>query len=78
MPRRAPDPVVIVHRDEIPPPVEALHAAPPFVAAETGGGAILLLNGAQVEACGSDPDALIVAIETAAADADLTWPEPVN
>ncbi len=71
-----PVPFVTVHRDELPPSLVGFVAAYPYVAAETDDGPVLLLDGAALEACGGDPEALVAALEAAVAEQGLAWPAP--
>ena len=65
-----------VHRDELPPALVGFDAAYPYVAAETDDGPVLLLDGAALQACGGDPEALVAALEAAVAEQGLAWPAP--
>jgi hypothetical protein len=67
-------PVLTVHRDEVPATVAALDLAPPYVVAETDEGVVLLLDGAALEACRADPEALVAAIEAGVGAHGILWP----
>ena len=73
-----PVPFATVHRDEVPPSLADFDAAFPYVAAETGDGAVLLLDTVAIEACGADPEALVIAVETAVSARGLSWPTPTT
>lgn len=46
----------------------------PVVVAETDTGVVVLLSASRIETANGDPDRLVELIESAAADAGLTWP----
>ncbi len=71
-----PVPFDTVHRDELPSSLADIDASYPYVAAETEGGAVLLVDAAGLAACDGDADALVTAVETAVDAHDLTWPTP--
>lgn len=64
-----PVPMVTLHRDEVPEALaEAIAEPPPYVAAETDTGVVVVLDKAGIEACAGDPEALAGAIRAALAD----------
>jgi hypothetical protein len=67
-------PVLMVHRDEMPPGIAAAELSPPFVLAETDDGVVPLLDGPALEACQGNPETLIAAIEAAVDAQGLGWP----
>jgi hypothetical protein len=71
-----PAPFDTYHRDDQPDSVRAAAAgAAPVVVAETTDGSLhVLLDAAAIERCDGSPDALVAAVEGAAADAGLSWP----
>ena len=65
-------PFDLVHRDERTPTLVALtDGALPCVVAEGSGDQVVLVDRAALAACGKDPAALVSAIRSAAATADL-------
>ena len=70
-----PVPFETFHRDDQSSAVrEASNGLAPVVVAETDAGYMLLLNPGDVDACGGVIEALVEAIERAAARVDLGWP----
>ena len=62
------------HRDDQPDMVRAATGdRAPVVLAETDGGLVVLLDGAQIEAAGGAPQRLMEAIENRVTAAGLTW-----
>lgn len=68
-----PAPVLMVHRDEMPPGTAA-ELSPPYVLAETDDGVVPLLDGPALEACQGNPETLIAAIDAAVDAQGLGWP----
>ena len=70
-----PVPFETFHRNDQPDDVRALLAGTaPAVVADTGGGLVLLLGPADLEACGSSPEALVAALEREVEARPLAWP----
>ena len=64
-----PVPFVTHHRDE----VDDLIAPPPYVAAETDDGAVVLVDGPALETLDGSAEGLVAAIEAAATEHGLAW-----
>ncbi|QXC60574.1 hypothetical protein KSP35_19970 [Aquihabitans sp. G128] len=70
-----PVPFETYHRNDQPDRVRVLVGGSyPAVAAETDAGWVLLLGSAELEACGSSPEALVAAVEAAVEERSLRWP----
>ena len=68
-------PFVLLHRDEISAEIsELIDSELPCVVAETAGQRTVLLDRDALVACGKSPAALVEAIRSAAAEADLALP----
>lgn len=70
---RLPVPFETVHLDERTPELERSCPAAPCVVADTDDGVVALLGPAELDACGGRPEALVAAVEEAAAARGLSF-----